>query len=138
MIPGKQIAGVTQQKRDDKKNNANDPVEFARCAISATIEDLEHVREDQEYHQLRRPAMQIAQKQSRRNHKLQILHVSISLRHRRMVIQHQQNAGDNQDEKRPQRKRAQVPRCAEAHHPFANLGREQMEEYVLLNGQCAV
>jgi hypothetical protein len=50
LIPGQQIAGVAEQQRDDKEHNADDPVEFARCAIRAAIEDLEHVREDQEDH----------------------------------------------------------------------------------------
>ena len=34
----------------------------------------------------------LLQKESRRYDKLQILHVRISLRHRRVVVEHQQNA----------------------------------------------
>ena len=75
--------------------------------IRAAIEDLEHVREDQEDHQLRRPAVQIPEKESRRYDKLQVFHVRVGLRHRRVVVEHEQNAGDDQDQERPEGQRAQ-------------------------------
>src|SRR5208282_3306286 len=84
---------------------------------------------------MRRPAMQVAQKQARRNYKLQILGVSIGLRHRGMVIEHQRNAGGDQDEKCSKGQRAQIPGRAEAEHPGPHLGRKEMQEHVLLYGE---
>ena len=69
-------------------------------AISAAIEHLEHVRKYQKHHGVRGPAMQVAQKQSRGDDELQVFRVGVGLRHRRMVIEHQRNAGRDQDQKR--------------------------------------
>jgi hypothetical protein len=55
-----------------------------------------------------------------------------------VVVKHEQNAGDDQDQERPEGQRAQVPCGAEADHALANFGGKQMEEDVLLDGQCAV
>ena len=121
-----------------KQHDADDPVEFARRAVCAAIEDLEHVREDQEDHQLRRPAVQIPEKESRRYDKLQVLHVGVGLRHGRVVVEHEQNAGDDQDQERPEGQRAQVPCGAEADHALADFGGEQMKEDILLDGESAV
>src|ERR1035441_10914624 len=55
-----------------------------------------------------------------------------------MVVQHEQNAGDDQDQERPECERAQIPCCAETHHALADFSREQVEENILLDGQRAV
>jgi hypothetical protein len=122
----------------EAEHDADDPVEFAGSAIRAPIEDFEHVREDQEDHQLCRPAMQVAEKESGRYDKLQVLHVGVCLGHGGMVVQHEQNAGDDQDQERSERQRAQVPRSAEAHHALAHLCREEMKKDVLLDGERAM
>ena len=79
------------------------------------------------------PAMQVAQKLPGRHHKLQVLSVGIGLRHGGMVVKHQQDSGDDQDSKRPQRQRAQIPGRVEFEHPLPYFGREQVQEDILLD-----
>ena len=55
-----------------------------------------------------------------------------------MVIEHEENSGDDQDQKCSQRQCAQVPGGADAHHATPDLGGKQVQEHVLLNGQRAV
>src|ERR1035441_5525099 len=54
-----------------------------------------------------------------------------------MVVEHQQNAGDYQDEECSESERAQIPRRAELQHALARLDREQVQEHVLLHKQRA-
>src|SRR5689334_10386465 len=82
--------------------------------------------------------MQVAQKYAGGHHKLQVLHVRICLRHRRVVIEHEQNAGGNQDENRAQGQRAQIPRGAELQRARADLYREKMKKDILLHGLRAM
>jgi hypothetical protein len=138
LVPGQQVTRVAEQQRDQKEHYADHPVELARSSVRTAIEDFKHVREDQEDHQLRRPAVQIPEKESRRYDKLQVLHVGVGLRHRRVVVKHEQNAGDDKDQERPKGKRAKVPCSAEADHALANFGGKQVQEDILLDGECAV
>ena len=82
--------------------------------------------------------MQVSEEEPGRNDKLQILHVGVSLGHGGMVVQHEQDAGNHQDQECSQRQCAQVPCRAEAHHALADLCREQVEEDILLDGESAV
>src|SRR3989442_8671692 len=82
--------------------------------------------------------MQIAQEEAGGDNELQILGVGVGLRDRRMVIEHQQNAGDHQDKKGSESQRAQVPGRAEAEHAPPHLGGEKMKEDVLLDSERPV
>src|SRR4029077_17371650 len=106
--------------------------------VCAAIEHFEHVREHQKHHRVGRPAVQVAQKNPGSHNKLQVLHVRVSLRHRRMVIEHQQNAGGNQDKKSTERQRAQIPGGAELQGARPDFHREQMKEDILLDGLGAM
>src|ERR1035437_7997311 len=55
-----------------------------------------------------------------------------------MVVEHEQNASDDEDEECSQSQRSQEPGDIKADHPLANFGGEQMQEDVLLNGQRAM
>src|SRR5271157_3174122 len=54
-----------------------------------------------------------------------------------MVVEHQQNAGDYQDEKSSEGERSQIPRGAELQHTLARLDGEQVQKHVLLHKQRA-
>jgi hypothetical protein len=82
--------------------------------------------------------MQVAKKHSRSHHKLQVLHVRICLRDRRVVIEHQQNAGGDQDKESAQGQRAQIPRGAELQRARADLYRKKMKKDILLHGLRAM
>src|ERR1035438_4939317 len=77
--------------------------------------------------------MQVAQELSGGNHELQILGVGVSLRYRRMVIEHQQNPGEYENAEGAEGQRAQIPSGVEVEHAPPHLGREEVEEDVLLD-----
>ena len=55
-----------------------------------------------------------------------------------MVIKHQQDAGDDENEEGPERERAQIPGRSEAEHATPHFGREKVQEDVLLDGESAM
>ena len=126
LVPGQQISRIAQEQCNEQQNNANDPIEFAGRAVGATVKHLEHMGEHQQDHGMRRPAMKIAQKQSRGDDELQVLGIGVGLRDGWMVVKHQQNAGDHQNQEGPEGQRAQIPRGAKADHAPPHLGRKQV------------
>src|SRR5438270_1452843 len=85
-----------------------------------------------------RPAMQVTQKHAGSHYKLQVLHVRICLRNRWMVIKHEQDASRDQDKKRAQGERTQIPRRAEFQSTRTDFHRKKMKKDVLLDGLGAV
>ncbi len=69
-----------------------------RWLVAPAVKHVKHVPEDGENHQVRGQAVQIAQKNAVGDYKLQILHVAVRVRRCRMVIKHQQNAGDKEND----------------------------------------
>ena len=84
-----------------------------------------------------RPAVQVAQKHARRDDVLQVFHVGIGLWDRGVVVQHQQNAGDYQNQESSEGESTQVPGRAELQHALAGLDGEQVQKHVLLHKQRA-
>src|SRR5271165_6399 len=80
--------------------------------------------------------MQIAQKHPRRDYELQVFHIRVGLRDRRMVVEHQQDTRNHKDEERPEGQGAQIPGRAELQRPLPRLDRKQMQKNVLLHEQC--
>src|ERR1035438_7478559 len=64
------------------------------------------------------------------NHKLQVLHVLVGLRRERPVIDHQHNAGCNQDEEEKEGDEAHVERVPELHILHLHFGRMDMQPHV--------
>src|SRR5512146_1394633 len=50
-----------------------------------------------------------------------------------MVIEHQQDSGQDQNQERAERQRSEIPRCAELKHPSTRLYREQVQEDIVLD-----
>src|SRR5215472_6468199 len=73
---------------------------------------------------MRRPAVQVPQQGSGGNHKLQVLDVRVGLGNGGMVVEHQQDAGDQLDGKRAQRQRPQIPSVAKCELSLAHPGGE--------------
>jgi hypothetical protein len=53
------------------------------------VENAQHVQEGREDHEMRGPAMKIAQEHAVFDDELELLHVAVCLRHGRVVIKHQ-------------------------------------------------
>src|SRR5215467_9783109 len=79
---------------------------------------------------MRRKAVKITKENAVRNDKLEIFHVAVGVRSSGMVIEHQQNAGDEQNDEKNERDGAEVIRGADAQRLFADLDRHPMEEKI--------
>src|SRR5579863_1630848 len=77
--------------------------------------------------------MEVAQEKARGDDESKVFHVRIGLRHRRMVVQHQQNSSHHENQKAAEAQRAQEPGDPESQRPFSNLDRGQMKKNVLLD-----
>src|SRR2546429_7235811 len=108
-----------------------------RRFVAATVEDVKHVPEDGEDHQVRGQAVEIPQKYAVRNDKLEVLHVAVGVWRRRMVIKHQQDSGDEQNDEEDERNRPEIIGSAHAERLFANFDRHPVEEQVPENRQAA-
>src|SRR5207302_8965196 len=105
LITRKQIASVTEEQGQEEEHHPDNPVEFMRRFVAATVEDVKHVPEDGEDHQVRGQAVEIPQEYAVRNDKLEVLHVAVGVWRRRMVIKDQQDSGDEQDDEEEERNR---------------------------------
>src|SRR5436305_1671115 len=61
LIVGQKVAGEGEQQSQDEENYAHSPIEFARLFVGAGEEDAEHVKLDGNDHQVRGPAVHVAQ-----------------------------------------------------------------------------
>src|SRR5215470_15969140 len=50
LVPGKQIASVAQEQRDQEQHHPNDPVEFMRRLVPTAIKHVKHVSEHHKDH----------------------------------------------------------------------------------------
>src|ERR1700719_546304 len=100
LVPGQEIARVTEEQRDKKEHDANNPVELVGRLVTPAVEHVKHVPEDGEDHQMRGQPVKIPKKDSVGNDELQVLHIPVGMRRSRMVIEHQQNAGDEKNDEK--------------------------------------
>jgi len=102
LVPRQQISGVAQEKRDQQQEYPNHPVELMGRLVSAAVEYVEHVPENEQHHQMRTQAMHIAEEDAVGNNEAQIFHVVVGVGHRRVVIEHQQDTGDHENDEQQQ------------------------------------
>ena len=100
LIVRKQISREAQQHGQDHQQHADAPIEFARTLVGAGHEDAEHVQPDGDDHQVRGPAMHVAQKLAERDVVFEIEDVAEGLHFRGVVIKHQQDAGESEDDEK--------------------------------------
>ena len=131
LVPGEEVARVREKKRHDEEHDSHDPVELTRRTVGAVVEDPEHVEKRREYHEVRRPAVQVAQEQAVVDDVMQLLHVAVGLRDRRVVIEHQQNPGRDQDDGAHERDAAEPVGVREAEGLLPDLDRMHVQEEVL-------
>src|SRR4029077_20295423 len=109
-------------------NNAHVPIELARFLVRPSKENTEHVQFDSDYHQVRGPAMHVAQQLAERHIVLEIQNIAERLHLARMVVKHQQHTGKGEDDEQIKRYAAHTPGVAVTHRIPVDLRRMQMEE----------
>src|SRR5215469_2784237 len=137
LIPGQQIAGVTEEQCHQQEHHPDNPVEFMRGFVAATIKDVKHVPEDREDHQVGGQAVEIPEEYAVRNDKLEVFHVAVGMWRRGVVIKHQQDSGDEQNDEKDERNRAEIVGGAHTKRFFANFYWHPVEEQIPENRQAA-
>ena len=138
MIIGKQIAGEGEQQRQDQEDNADVPIEFARLLVRAGKKDAEHVQLDGDDHQVGSPAMHIAQQFAEGHVVLEVEHVAKGLHFAGMVVEHQQHAGEREDDEQIKSDATHAPGVAVADGVTIDFGRMQMQENVGEHAEGAI
>ena len=123
--------------RQHQQDHADTPVEFARLLVGAGQEDAKHVQPDRDDHQVRRPAVHVAQQLAERDVVLQVENVAERLHLRGVVVEHQQDAGEGQHDEEVERDPAHAPGVAVADGVAVDLGRMQMKEDICQNPERA-
>src|SRR5208337_2224138 len=132
-----EIAGIAQEERDQQEHHADHPVELVRRLVAAAIENVKHVAEDQQHHQVRRDTVHVTQKNAVRDDEAQVFHVPVGVRRGGMVIKHQKDACNHQEQKEEEGERTKIVGRADTKRLFANLDREPVEEEVAKDGHAA-
>ena len=88
LIVGQQITREREQQGEHHEQHTDAPIEFARLLIGTGEEDAKHVQPDGDDHQMRGPAVHIAQKLAEGDVVFEIQNIAESLHLRRMVIKH--------------------------------------------------
>ena len=93
---------------------------------------------DGDHHQVRSPAMHVAQQFAERHIVFQVQHIPKRLHFAGMVVKHQQYAGKGKHDEQIKRDPTHPPRVAVAHRVTIDLGRMQMQENVGEHAQGTV
>ena len=80
-----------------QQRQSDEPVEFARLLVTAGVEDPRHVQEHRQHHQVRAPAVNVADEAARRDHEVNVLDRVVGQFHAGLVVHHQQDSGDDRD-----------------------------------------
>src|SRR5215469_10402237 len=101
LIPRKEVAGVAEKQRHQKKEYADDPIEFVRRFVATAVKDMEHVPENREHHQVSGEAVEVAEEDAVGYDELEVFHIAVGVRSRWVVVKHQRDTSDEkQDEEK--------------------------------------
>src|SRR5437879_5360216 len=138
LIVGKQITGEREQQRQNQKNHADVPIELTWLLVRACEKHAEHVEFDGDDHQVRGPAMHVAQQFAKGHVVFEIEHISESLYFAGMVVKHKHDASEREDDEQIKGDATHAPGVAVANGVTINLGRMQMEKNVGEHSERAV
>src|SRR5262249_40614471 len=113
-------------------------VKLSRLLVGAGKEHSKHVQLDSNYHQVRSPAVHVAEQLAEGYVMLQVEHISKCLHLARMVVEHQQNAGEGQHDEQVEGDTSHSPGVAVTHRVAVDLSRMKVEEDVRQDSQGAV
>ena len=131
LVPRQQVAREAQEERQEEQHHAHHPVELAGRLVGAVVEDPHHVQEDEEHHQVGRPAVDVAGQQPERHLRLDLQDVRVRLGGGRGVEEHQVDAGHGEHEEEEEGEPAQAEGVGELHGMLAHADRVQVQEDVV-------
>ena len=131
LVPGQQVAGEREQQRERQQDDADHPVELTRRLVGAVVEDARHVQEDRQHHEVRGPSMHVSHKRTERHRRLEVLHVRVRVGDGRPVEEHQEDAGDREQDEQEERQAAEAQRVGDLHRVPLHLHRVKVVQHVV-------
>src|SRR6266403_653713 len=138
LIVGKQITGEREQQRQHQKDHAYVPIKLARLLVRAGEKDTEHMQFYGDYHQVRGPAVHVAEQFTERDVVFEVKDVAEGLHLAGVVVKHQQDTSEGEHQKQIESDAAHAPGVAVTHGVAINLGRVQMQKNVGEDAESAV
>jgi len=115
-----------QQQGELQEVDANHPVEFTGRLVRTVIEDAGHMEEHREHHQVGRPSVHIPDQQAEGHAVLQRVDVIPGRCGGRPVEEHQEDAGDRQQDEQEEGQTAEAQRVADLDGVTLHLHRVQV------------
>ena len=109
--------------------DADDPVELPGRLVGAVVEDPRHVQEHRQHHEVRGPSVHVPHEQAEGDRGLQRVDVVPRLRRGRPVEEHQEDAGDREQDEEEEAKPAEAERVAHLHRVALHLHRVQVVQH---------
>ena len=129
LIPRQQVPGKGEQERQEQQNDTDNPIEFSWRFVTARQEHSIHVQPDGNHHGVCPPAMQFPQHAQRRDI-AQCQHVGIGPFGGGAIVEHQQHARDDLDQKQEEGDPAHAPGVAERNSLFIDGDGMQVQEEI--------
>ena len=138
LVPRQQVAGERQQQRERQQDDADHPVELPRRLVGAVVEDARHVQEHRQHHQVGAPSVHVPHQQPERHRRLQVGDVVPGRRRLRPVEEHQEDAGDRQQDEQEEAEPAEAQRVADLDRVALHLDRVQVVQHRVHDHVAAV
>ena len=138
LVPRQQVAGERQQQSEHQQDHADHPVELTRRLVGAVVEDARHVEEHRQHHQVGAPAVHVADQQPERHRRLQVGDVVPRRRRLRPVEEHQEDAGDGQQDEQEEAEPTEAQRVADLDRVALHLDRVQVVQHRVHDHVAAV
>ena len=142
LVPRQQVARERQAEREEQQDHADDPVELARRLVGPGVEHAGHVQRHAEDHEVGAPPVQVAHEVAEEHRRADALHVGERLRAPdvggRPVEEHQEDAGDREQDEQEERQPAQAERVGQLQPVPLHLHRVQVVQHVVHRRERAV
>ena len=137
LIVRQQVAGEAEQQGQDQQKHSYHPVELPRRLVGSREKDAEHVQLDHDHHEVRAPAVHVAQQLAEGHVVLEVEDVAEGHNLGGVVVKHEQRAGEDQRDVDVERHAAHAPGVFVGHRIAVDFGRMQVQEDVGEDSQSA-
>ena len=132
LIPGKEVARVTKAERQDEKAYPKHPVELPRRPVGAGVKYPDHMQKGEHHHSVRSPSVQVPQDLAIED-KGKGLHIEVGSFGRRRVMEHEEDAGDRQDDEEKAGNSTETERVGKSYTMSFHLHRKDVKEKVMIH-----
>ena len=130
LIPRQEVSRERQPECRHEQRQADQPVELARLSVRGRIEGARHVEDHRDHHHVSGPAVDVPHEAAGRHHEVDVLDRLVGDVGVGLVIEHQQHAGHERDEKRRHARNPEARGRRPAQAPAVRAHRVEMKEDV--------